>query len=59
MKFMWKLHNWKSSPQLAMTALVSVTAVWGWTLRELRVEKKSLEDIFVSLTRDDLEGEPS
>ncbi len=28
---MWKLHNWKSSPRLALTALVGVTAVWGWT----------------------------
>jgi len=25
------LHNWKSSPRLALTALVGVTAVWGWT----------------------------
>ena len=28
----------------------------GWGLRELRLEKKSLEDIFVSLTRDEPEG---
>lgn len=28
---MWKLSNWKSSRQLALTALVGVTAVWGWT----------------------------
>jgi drug/metabolite transporter (DMT)-like permease len=25
------LRNWKSSPWLAVTALVAVTAVWGWT----------------------------
>jgi drug/metabolite transporter (DMT)-like permease len=25
------LRNWKSSPRLALTALVGVTAVWGWT----------------------------
>ena len=25
------LRNWKSSPGLAITALVAVTAVWGWT----------------------------
>jgi drug/metabolite transporter (DMT)-like permease len=25
------LHNWKSSPRLALTALVGVTAIWGWT----------------------------
>lgn len=24
-------RNWKSSPALALTALVAVTAVWGWT----------------------------
>jgi drug/metabolite transporter (DMT)-like permease len=24
-------HHWKSSPRLALTALVGVTAVWGWT----------------------------
>ncbi len=28
----------------------------GWILRELRLEKKSLEDIFVSLTRNDADG---
>lgn len=28
---MWRLRSWKSSPQLALTALVGVTAVWGWT----------------------------
>jgi len=28
---MWKLRSWKSSPRLALTALVGVTAVWGWT----------------------------
>jgi drug/metabolite transporter (DMT)-like permease len=28
---MWRLSRWKSSPQLALTALVGVTAVWGWT----------------------------
>jgi drug/metabolite transporter (DMT)-like permease len=25
------LRNWKSSPGLAITALIAVTAVWGWT----------------------------
>ncbi len=25
------LRNWKSSPRLALTALVGVTAIWGWT----------------------------
>jgi drug/metabolite transporter (DMT)-like permease len=25
------LQNWKSSPGLAITALIAVTAVWGWT----------------------------
>jgi drug/metabolite transporter (DMT)-like permease len=25
------LHNWKRSPRLALTALVGVTAIWGWT----------------------------
>jgi len=25
------LRNWKQSPRLALTALVGVTAVWGWT----------------------------
>jgi drug/metabolite transporter (DMT)-like permease len=25
------LRNWKQSPHLALTALVGVTAVWGWT----------------------------
>jgi drug/metabolite transporter (DMT)-like permease len=25
------LRNWKSSPTLAITSLVAVTAVWGWT----------------------------
>jgi len=25
------LRNWKSAPGLAITALVAVTAVWGWT----------------------------
>ncbi len=25
------LRQWKSSPRLALTALVGVTAVWGWT----------------------------
>src|SRR4030042_1570733 len=25
------LRNWKTSPGLAITALVAVTAVWGWT----------------------------
>jgi drug/metabolite transporter (DMT)-like permease len=24
-------RNWKSSPRIALTALVGVTAVWGWT----------------------------
>jgi drug/metabolite transporter (DMT)-like permease len=24
-------HNWKRSPRLALTALVGVTAIWGWT----------------------------
>ena len=28
---MWRLRSWKSSPRLALTALVGVTAVWGWT----------------------------
>jgi ABC-2 type transport system ATP-binding protein len=35
-----------------------LSAARGWTLRELRLEEKSLEDIFVSLTRGDHEGEP-
>jgi drug/metabolite transporter (DMT)-like permease len=25
------LHNWKRSSRLALTALVGVTAIWGWT----------------------------
>jgi drug/metabolite transporter (DMT)-like permease len=25
------LRNWKHSPRLALTALVGVTAIWGWT----------------------------
>lgn len=25
------LRNWKSSPRLAITALIAVAAVWGWT----------------------------
>jgi len=25
------LRNWKSSPRLAIAALIAVTAVWGWT----------------------------
>jgi drug/metabolite transporter (DMT)-like permease len=25
------LRNWKTSPALAITALIAVTAVWGWT----------------------------
>jgi ABC-2 type transport system ATP-binding protein len=33
-----------------------LAAARGWALRELRLEKKSLEDIFVSLTRGDAEG---
>jgi drug/metabolite transporter (DMT)-like permease len=24
-------HNWKSSPGLAMAALIGMTAIWGWT----------------------------
>jgi drug/metabolite transporter (DMT)-like permease len=28
---MWSWRNWKSSPRLALLALVGVTAVWGWT----------------------------
>jgi ABC-2 type transport system ATP-binding protein len=38
--------------------IFDISAARGWTLRELRMEKKSLEDIFVSLTRGDPEGEP-
>ena len=38
------------------TEIFSLAAARGWGLRELRLEKKSLEDIFVSLTRGDLEG---
>ncbi|MFH0954100.1 MAG: ATP-binding cassette domain-containing protein [Verrucomicrobiota bacterium] len=34
-------------------AVFELAARNGWTLRELRMEKKSLEDIFVSLTRGD------
>ena len=33
-----------------------MAAARGWGLRELRLEKKSLEDIFVSLTRGEPEG---
>lgn len=36
--------------------LFGLAAARGWALRELRLEKKSLEDIFVSLTRGDTEG---
>jgi drug/metabolite transporter (DMT)-like permease len=25
------LHNWKRSPRVALTALVGITAIWGWT----------------------------
>ena len=38
--------------------IFGLSAARGWTLRELRMEKKSLEDIFVSLTRGDPEDEP-
>jgi ABC-2 type transport system ATP-binding protein len=38
--------------------IFSAAAARRWTLRELRLEKKSLEDIFVSLTRGDAEGVP-
>lgn len=36
--------------------IFGMVATRGWALRELRQEKKSLEDIFVSLTRGDEEG---
>ena len=41
---------------LLLLAQGALAAARGWALRELRLEKKSLEDIFVSLTRDDPEG---
>ena len=36
--------------------IFGLAAARGWALRELRLEKKSLEDIFVSLTRGEPEG---
>ena len=38
------------------SAIFELAAARGWTLRELRLEKKSLEDIFVSLTSGEEEG---
>jgi drug/metabolite transporter (DMT)-like permease len=40
------LRNWKQSPRLALTALVGVTAVWGWTFLIVKdaVEKMPVMD---------------
>ncbi len=39
------------------TEIFGMAGARGWALRELRLEKKSLEEIFASLTRGNLEGE--
>jgi drug/metabolite transporter (DMT)-like permease len=40
------LRNWKQSPRLALTSLVGVTAVWGWTFLIVKdaIEKMPVMD---------------
>ena len=53
----WGCYTLECAKEADLRAdIFGLAAARGWALRELRLEKKSLEDIFVSLTRDDPEG---
>jgi ABC-2 type transport system ATP-binding protein len=56
----WNEYGIESGPDTDLRPQVfALAARRGWTLRELRLEKKSLEDIFASLTRGETEGKPA
>ena len=53
----WGCYTLECAKEADLRAdIFGLAAARGWALSELRLEKKSLEDIFVSLTRDDPEG---
>lgn len=53
----WGCYTLECAKDIDLRAdIFGMAAVRDWTLRELRLERKSLEDIFVSLTRGDAEG---